>query len=201
MCWRHSWNHQPEVGGRLTYLTTEQAKCLIECVKEDQNPHIYPFIIIGLESSMCRTEILSIRREHVDLQRRIIHIPKAKAGSREQPITAHLAEVLSGYLAALPTGTPWLFISPSAKEGYTVDIRKPFTRIVLAAGLDPSRVVRHTLRHTAITQLVKSAVDLPTVKRISGHKTLARVERYSHANGSHIESAMDKLESRLKLKA
>jgi len=39
-------------------------------------------------------------------------------------------------------------------------------------------------------------VDLPTVKRISGHKTLAMVERYAHANGEHIQAAMDKLEAR-----
>ncbi|WP_202944828.1 tyrosine-type recombinase/integrase [Nitrosospira multiformis] len=31
--------------------------------------------------------------------------------------------------------------------------------------------MRHTLRHTAITHLVQAGVDLPTVKRISGHKT------------------------------
>jgi hypothetical protein len=46
---------------------------------------------------------------------------------------------------------------------------------------------------------VQSGVDLPTVKRISGHKTLAMVERYSHANGAHIEEAMDRLQSRLKI--
>ncbi len=65
-----------------------------------------------------------------------------------------------------------------------------------AAGLDPKQVVRHTLRHTAITHLVQAGVDLPTVKRISGHKTLQMVERYSHQNGIHIQSAMDKLEQR-----
>ncbi len=75
-------------------------------------------------------------------------------------------------------------------------IEKPWKRVVLAAGLDPSQVVRHTLRHTAITHLVQAGVDLPTVKRISGHKTLSMVERYSHQNGEHIRSAMDKLESR-----
>ena len=52
----------------------------------------------------------------------------------------------------------------------------------------------NTLRHTAITHLVQAGVDLPTVKRISGHKTLAMVERYAHANGEHIQSAMDKLD-------
>lgn len=69
---------------------------------------------------------------------------------------------------------------------------------MVAAGLDPDLIVRHTLRHTAITHLVQAGVDLPTVKRISGHKTLAMVERYAHQNGAHLSAAMDKLEARLK---
>ena len=80
-----------------------------------------------------------------------------------------------------------------------MDIRKPFCRVVAAAGLDPKEVVRHTLRHTAITHLVQAGVDLPTVKRISGHKTLIMVERYSHQNGEHIQTAMDKLQNRLNI--
>ena len=68
--------------------------------------------------------------------------------------------------------------------------------MVTAAGLEPDEVVRHTLRHTAITHLVQAGVDLPTVKRISGHKTLIMVERYAHQNGAHIHAAMDKLEAR-----
>ncbi len=58
-----------------------------------------------------------------------------------------------------------------------MDIRKPFCRVVEAAGLDPDQVIRHTMRHTAITHLVQAGVDLPTVKRISGYKMLAMVER------------------------
>ncbi|MFQ5477608.1 MAG: tyrosine-type recombinase/integrase [Candidatus Binatia bacterium] len=77
-----------------------------------------------------------------------------------------------------------------------MNIRKPFRRVVEAAGLDPDLVVRHTLRHTAITHLVQAGVDLPTIKRISGHQTLAMVERYAHANGEHIRTAMDKLDER-----
>jgi integrase len=185
-----------EAQGRITYLTTEQINRLIECAKEDQNPQIYPFIVIGLGTAMRRMEILSIRREHVNLQLRMIHIPHAKSGAREQPITQHLAKFMEGYLAALPKGTPWLFPSPAARGGHAMDIRKPFRRAVTAAGLNPDEVVRHTLRHTAITHLVQAGVDLPTVKRISGHKTLLMVERYAHQNGEHIGAAMDKLEER-----
>ena len=188
-----------EGDGRITYLTIAQASRLVEAAKADENEQINPFIVIALETSMRYMEILSIRREHVDLQRRIIYIPKAKAGAREQPITAHLAEFLEGQIAALPEGTPWLFPSLASRTGHTVNIRGPFRRVVKAADLDPDLIVRHTLRHTAITHLVQAGVDLPTVKQISGHKTLVMVERYAHANGDHIQAAMDKLEDRLNL--
>ena len=69
-------------------------------------------------------------------------------------MTAHLATFLESYIAALSEGTPWLFPSLAAQSGHTVEIRKPFRRVVRAAGLDPDEVVRHTLRHTAITHLV-----------------------------------------------
>ena len=162
----------------------------------DGNSQIYPFVVIALETSMRKSEILSIRKEDVDTDRRVIYVPKAKSGPREQPITQYLAEFLVAFIENSQPGTPWLFPSAAAKGGHTVDIRKPFRRIVSIAGLDPDLVVRHTLRHTAITHLVQAGVDLPTVKRISGHKTLTMVERYAHANGEHIRAAMDRLDNR-----
>jgi integrase len=189
----------PEGEGRITFLSVQQIHRLIEAAKTDQNEQVYPFVVIGLGTGMRRMEILSIRRENIDLERRIIYIPNAKAGPREQPITGHLAAFLEGYLEVLPKGCPWLFPSPTARCGHTVDIRKAFRRVVSAAGMNPDEVVRHTLRHTAVTHLVQAGVDLPTVQRISGHKTLAMVMRYSHQHGAHIQAAMDKLESQLKI--
>lgn len=182
--------------GRITYLTAEQAARLVACAKDDGSAQVYPFIVIGLETSMRKMEILSIRRQNVDLDRLVIYIPQAKAGSREQPITRRLADFLAGHIAALPPGAEWLFPSPGAATGHANDIRKAFRRVVAAAGMNPDEILRHTLRHTAITHLVQAGVDLPTVKRISGHKTLAMVERYAHQNGAHIQAAMDKLQAR-----
>ena len=205
------WNwvdHRPatikrlkEDTGRIIYLTVEQAEQLLNVAACDQNRQIHPFIKIGLDTSMRKTEILSVRREDINLQQHVIYIPKAKAGAREQPITADLGKYLAGYVATLRPGDQWLFPSLAAKEGRTVNLDKPFRRCVLAAGLDVKQVVRHTLRHTAITHLVQAGVDLPTVKRISGHKTLSMVEKYSHQNGAHIQTAMDKLSERYKVKA
>jgi integrase len=185
-----------EGSGRIVYLTAGQADALLEAAKADQSRQIYPFILIGLRTGMRKSEILSIRRDHVDLAANSIYVPHAKAGARAQPISPDLADFLAGYIETLPPGSLWLFPSVGSRYGHTVDIRKAFVRSVIAAGLDPKQVVRHTLRHTAITHLVQAGVDLPTVKRISGHKTLAMVERYAHQSGTHIANALEKLDAR-----
>lgn len=188
-----------EEQSRITYLTVEQVERLLEAAKHDQNPEIYSFIMIGLETAMRRMEILSIKLADIDIHRRTIHIPKAKAGTRQQPITSHLAEFLQPFINNAAPEQQWLFPARSA-SGHVMNIEKPFRRVVATAGLDPKQIVRHTLRHTAITHLVQAGIDLPTVKRISGHKTLQMVERYSHQNGAHIQMAMDKLEQRYRRK-
>jgi len=145
---------------------------------------------------MRRSEILSIRIENIDLEKRVIYVPHAKSGAREQPITGNLVKFLQSYIDAAEQ--EWLFPSGKSKSGHVMNIEKPWKRVVKAAGLDPKEIVRHTLRHTAITHLVQAGVDLPTVQRISGHKTLSMVVRYSHQSGTHIRAAMDKLERQYK---
>ncbi len=180
--------------GRIVYLTKEQIQRLLDEAKADDCPAIYPFVLIGLATGMRRSEILSIRLENIDPARRCIYIPEAKAGARTQPIPAHLADYLTQHLQGKPK-EGWLFPAEKSKSGHTQWIEKPFRRVVIKAGLDPQQVVRHTLRHTAISHLVQAGIDLPTVKRISGHKTLQMVERYSHQDGNHIQAAMEKLEN------
>ncbi len=67
---------------------------------------------------------------------------------------------------------------------------RSFRRAVKAAGLDPANITPHVMRHTAITNLVEAGVDLPTIQRISGHKTLEMVMRYTHVHGPHIDQAI-----------
>jgi integrase len=189
-----------EDNGRIHYLTTEQCARVLEAAKGDISPHIYLYSLIALSTSMRMSEILSIRRDNVDVDRRRIFIAQAKAGAREQPMTAKLAAELAQHMLTLPKGAEWLFPSIASRTGHLATIRKAHRRVVKAAGLDPDVVVRHTFRHTAVTHLVQAGVDLPTVQKISGHKTLAMVARYAHANGAHIDAAMDRLDSQMEIK-
>jgi integrase len=193
-----------EEATRITYLTAEQADRLKHTARQDDNPQVFPFVMIGLATGMRLMEILSIRIEDIHLKDAFnpyIFIPKAKAGADVQPITRSLAVFLEEYIKMeqLPN-EGWLFPSEKSKTGHTVNIVKAYKRTVKAAGFDPNEIVRHTLRHTAITHLVQAGVDIPTVKKISRHKTTQMVERYAHQNSEHIRAAMDKLEQRYQSK-
>lgn len=135
--------------------------------------------------------------EHLDFDKRRIFIPSAKAGQREQPMTKALSDFLKAHPEGLPGDAEWLFPNNASQSGRVMTIQKVYWRVIKAAGLNPDEVLRHRFRHTAITHLAQAGVDLPTVQKVSGHKTLAMVARSAHANGEHMDAAMDNLERRI----
>lgn len=184
---------------RTRYLEASEIDALLAAAAKDECPIIEPFIRIALGTAMRRGEILSTKIEDINCARRELFIPKAKCGARMQPMTAGLTLYLSHYLQHYTQpGQEYLFPAKRSVSGHRQEIEKPFYRVATAAGLDRHEVCRHTLRHTAITHLVQAGVDLPTVQRFSGHKTIQMVFRYSHQSTDHLQWALDKMEDRLK---
>src|SRR5690349_21752187 len=156
------------------------------------DPDLWLFVAFGLNTAMRHSEIMAARWDHLDLANRRLFIPDAKAGEREQPITPELAELLAREREMRDDRDGWIFPSPHSDSaaGHKARMDRPFHEAVRAAGLDADAITPHVMRHTAITKLVQAGVDLPTVQRISGHKTLAMVLRYTHVHGRHIDDAI-----------
>lgn len=51
----------------------------------------------------------------------------------------------------------------------------------------------HSLRHTAITELLKKNVPLNVVKEIAGHKAITTTMIYSHVQSSDMKKAINAL--------
>ncbi len=179
--------------GRIVALGDEQCDALLRAAVAGPDLDCWLFIAFGLNTAMRHAEILAARWEDLDLAANRLFIPKAKAGAREQPITKELADLLRKERENREDRKGWIFPSPhkDAKEGHRVRMDAAFRVAVIAAGLDPRVVTPHVMRHTAITKLVQAGVDLPTIQRISGHKSLAMVSRYAHVHGQHIDRAIE----------
>ena len=185
----------PERKGRIIALDDEQADQLLRGGIADEDPDCWLFILFGLNTAMRHTEILRARFELIDFDKLRLFIPDAKAGEREQPITPQLASILRKEREMRDEAVcdGWVFPSPrpnASRTGHRHRMDKPFRRAVIRAGLDSKLITPHVMRHTAITNLVKAGIDLPTIQRISGHKTLAMVLRYTHVHGTHIDQAI-----------
>lgn len=56
------------------------------------------------------------------------------------------------------------------------------------------RVCFHTLRHTFVSRLVASGIDLYSVKELMGHSDISMTQRYSHLSPEGLRNAIKVLE-------
>jgi len=182
-----------ESEGRITALADDQINSLLAAAIADQDPYCWLFVAFGLNTAMRHSEILSSRFDQINFEKMRLHVPKAKAGEREQPLTHELVKILIRERSMRDDQDGWIFPSPrpnSSWTGHRHRMDKPFRRAAIFAGLDPKLVTPHVMRHTAITKLVEAGVDLSTIQRISGHKTLKMVQRYTHVRDHHINASI-----------
>jgi integrase len=181
-----------EAGGRIIALTDEQCDALMRAAIGSADSDCWLFVAFGLNTAMRHSEILRARFDQVDFDKLRLFIPEAKAGEREQPITPELADMLSKEREMRRDRKGWIFpaLRQHAATGHRIRMRRPFQDAVERAGLDPNAITPHVMRHTAITNLVQAGIDLATIQRISGHKTVAMVMRYTHVHGQHIDRAI-----------
>ena len=172
----------PSAPARNRRLDDGEFNRLEEAAKQTKNPHIWPVIVFAIETGMRRGEILGLRWEHVDLDRRIAFLPLTKNGSsREVPLSTKAARVLAGQQQRNDTSSPF----PVTPNGF----RLAWDRLRGRAGLSDLRF--HDLRHEAISRFFEFGLNIPEVAVISGHKDPRMLFRYTHLRA---ESLIPKLE-------
>jgi integrase len=102
---------------------------------------------------------------------------------RAIPMPKAVAEILER--RSKSTTSDLIFPCQNRMDGSQSALRKVISAAAERAGINWSRedsdgVVFHTLRHTAITKLVRSGVPLPTVGKWAGHSTKYMTMLYSH---------------------
>ncbi len=107
--------------------------------------------MIGVYTGMRLGEIVSLRWERIDLERRILRVEETKTGAPlELPITRQLAEVFEHRQARCGSRKDdgWLFPSPTSSKGHLGGIHHYHADISKAAG---TRFWFHGLRNVFIT--------------------------------------------------
>ncbi|MFB3105828.1 MAG: tyrosine-type recombinase/integrase, partial [Pseudomonadales bacterium] len=176
-------------------LSGVEKKKLLDAALKDSNTRIWLFVMMGLNTGLRHLEILSARFEHLDVDRRRLRV-RVKGGRwREQPLTRAITGILRHEREMATNPDSWVFPNPRSKSGHVESMKKAFRRVVVRAGLNPVKIIPHTMRHTAITDLSETGADFQTIQAFSGHKSIEMVMRYVHARDERVNEALDAFEA------
>jgi len=160
--------------GRSRILDDVETARLLNALKPTGRKSIWmqPLVQLALETAMRRGELLGLRWDHIDMQRRTAYLELTKNGeSRIVPLSTKAIEVLQGM--------------PRSIGGRVF----PINHAAVSANFDRARkraeiegIRFHDLRRTAITMLAHKLPNLVELSAVSGHKSLAMLKRYYHPN-------------------
>lgn len=172
-------------------LSGAEKEKLLNAALKDSNTRIWLFVMMGLNTGLRHSEILSARFENLDAGRRRLRVLVKGGYWREQPLTRTITDVLEREREMADDDEEWIFPNPRSKSDHVDSMKKAFRRVVTAAKLDPKKVTPHIMRHTAITDVSGTGADFRTIQAFSGHKSTEMVMRYIHAREERINEALD----------
>jgi len=141
-----------------------------------RNPIMQPLVIVAIETAMRRGELLSLRWEHVHLDRRIIFLPMTKNGqSRYVPLSSRAIETIQQLPKSLDERV--FPINISAMEA-------AFLRAVRRANLGDLHF--HDLRHTGASRMAKKLPNVIELASVTGHTSLQMLRRYYHPKAEEL---------------
>jgi integrase len=135
----------------------------------------------------CRPdELLSLRKEAVDLERGTMRIAAGKSTAARR--TLKLMPESRSILAARASGdSRWIFPSPVKPGAHVTKLNNAHARVLADTGL---KFVLYDFRHTAATRWAERGMPLSTLAKILGHANLRSVMKYVHPSQEHMDDAL-----------
>jgi len=193
-----------EPGGRIAYLppaTKDRPAYEEDAVRAALPADLRPLFLVSVHTGLRWSEQVGLRWRDVDVHAGVITVPRSKNGAtRHVQVNAVVRSVL--FDLSLQRERPSDPSEPVFTCRYTA-ADKFFPKAVQQARdalrraeKDAARLEGYTWhgnRHTFASRLVMAGVDLLSVQKLGGWKTLSMVQRYAHLAPDHLRAAVERL--------
>ncbi len=133
------------------------------------------------------SELISLPRAVLSADDRVLTVRGKGGRERLVPLNDAAREALAAHLAAMREdetsgkgASPWLFPSSGGEPLTRQRFGQELKALAVAAGIEPSRVSPHVLRHAFASHLLERGADLRTVQQLLGHADISTTQIYTH---------------------
>jgi len=136
-------------------------------------------------SGLRATELVSLPLAAVPRDAPMLNVTGKGSQQRMVPVSGRARQALSQWLAVRPGDTRWLF--PSRGSHLTrIRLYQLVKELAARAGLDPTKVSPHVLRHAFATHLLEGGADLRVLQTLLGHADIATTQIYTHVDAARL---------------
>ncbi|MCL2252607.1 MAG: tyrosine-type recombinase/integrase [Treponema sp.] len=185
---------RPQQDRRLPVVLS--AKEIIRILNCEINPKHRLLLMLVYSSGLRVSEVVSLKKEHIDLERQSIYIKLGKGRKdRYTMLSEKAAQYVKDYYKYLEI-KDWIFPGqPSSKHLTVRSAQKIFDKAIRHSGIQ-KKITIHSLRHTFATHLLENGTDIRYIQSLLGHSSIRTTERYTHVakhNLLRIKSPLDNL--------
>jgi integrase len=178
--------------------SAEELDAVLENLPTDE---MRTFVQLAAETAMRRSELFSLEWSQVDTESRFVFLPNTKNGTSRTVIVSSKAAALfkTHQGTKQPSERVFSFThcdTPSKAFRRAVKLsrahyemqRKSVDESPMAGYLQNLRL--HDLRHEATSSLFERGLSTMEVASITGHTTLAMLQRYTHLSAAHLQAKL-----------
>ena len=182
----------PRQPGKLpVLLSRDEVQRLIAQARNQQHRTM---LMTTYAAGLRLSEVLHLQIRHIDSARMAIRVEQGKGGKdRDTLLPPRLLEALRAYWTVhRPTG--WLFPGKDpSRPMHPSSLQKAYLTAKRRAGLTKPGGI-HTLRHCFATHLLEAGVDVHTIQRLMGHRSITTTMRYWHLTHASLTAQAARLD-------
>jgi site-specific recombinase XerD len=172
-------------------LSRSEIKQLLD---SEQNPKHRLLLMLVYSSGLRVSEVIVLKREHIDLSRKTICIYLGKGRKDRYTLLSDRAANFIKEYCLLYNIDEWLFPGQPASRHLSIRSAQNIFEKALKNAKINKTVSLHSLRHAFATHLLENGTDIKYIQELLGHSSLRTTERYTHVarrNLLKIKSPLD----------
>jgi site-specific recombinase XerD len=189
----------------MKHLTLQQMKMVLDAISSQEGYRFkirdYTVMMILMNTGLRNAELRNIKISHIDFENKALYVLGKGEKPRVIPLNDDVINAINNWLEVRATITgihegceDYLFINQKKTYMHKDNLRNITKRYYEMTGIDVEQYHVHTIRHGALTIMMKNSGNAKAVQKISGHSSVRTLlDIYVHTDDDELKGIVNSM--------